>query len=125
MCSSRAIKSTFLFIVVLVVILPLRAQQGGTKWSPDGNAYYRIEQNEIVKYILPANTKETFISKQQLTPAGQSSPLRVNHYALSSDGKKVLIFTNTKRVWRINTRGEYWVLDLQSNSLKKLGTGRP
>jgi len=124
MCSPRAIKSIFFFVIILIVA-PVKAQQGGVKWSADGNAYFRIEQNEINKYALPANAKETFVSKQQLTPAGTSAPLRVNSYSLSADGKKVLIFTNTKRVWRINTRGDYWVLNLQDNSLKKLGSSRP
>ena len=33
----------------------------------------------------------------------------------------LLIFTNTKRVWRANTRGDYWILNLETNNLKKLG----
>ncbi|HUV67449.1 MAG TPA: S9 family peptidase, partial [Sedimentisphaerales bacterium] len=33
----------------------------------------------------------------------------------------LLIFTNTKRVWRQNTRGDYWVLDLSDWKLQKLG----
>ena len=48
-------------------------------------------------------------------------PLDVEDYAWSADGKKLLIFTNTERVWRQNTRGDYWVLNLQDGALKKLG----
>ena len=32
-----------------------------------------------------------------------------------------MIYTNTARVWRYNTRGDYWVLDLETHDLKKLG----
>src|SRR6202041_4193074 len=38
---------------------------------------------------------------------------------------RVLIFTNTAQVWRRNTRGDYWVLDLKSGSLQKLGGDAP
>src|SRR5205823_6505530 len=33
----------------------------------------------------------------------------------------LLIFTNSARVWRANTRGDFWVLDLTAKTLKKLG----
>src|SRR5688572_2256150 len=124
MFKPRAIKSILLLLVVIVSITSF-AQQGATRWSTDGNAYYRTEQNEIMQYTLPANTKKVLVSKQQLTPAGQSSPLEINHYIFSPDEKKMLIYTNTTRVWRINTRGDYWLLNLADNSLKKLGSSRP
>src|SRR6202021_1442983 len=46
-------------------------------------------------------------------------------YAWSKDKSRVLIFTNTAQVWRRNTRGDYWVLDLKSGSLQKLGGDAP
>jgi dipeptidyl-peptidase 4 len=114
--------------IVLILLVFCFAQHGfaqGLRWSKDGNAYYRIEQNEIFEYTLPANEKKVLISKQQLTPTGSSTPLEVKLFTFADDQKKVLIFTNTSRVWRINTRGDYWVLDLTAGSLKKLGASRP
>ena len=58
---------------------------------------------------------------EKLTPAGASSPLLVEEFDLSQDEQKLLIFTNSERVWRSNTRGDYWVLDLKSWNLRKLG----
>ena len=43
----------------------------------------------------------------------------------SNNNDKVLIFNNTQRVWRYNTRGDYWVLDLTDKSLRQLGKGLP
>ena len=117
----RFVKNFLLLFIVLIAVAPSFAQ----KWSADGNSYYQIDQNEIVQYTLPGNTKKTLVSKQQLTPAGQSDPLAFRSYSFSQDGKKILIFTNTKKVWRIRTRGDYWVLNLEDNSLKKLGASRP
>ena len=40
-----------------------------------------------------------------------TAPLAIEDYAWSGDGARLLIFTNTRKVWRDNTRGDYWVLD--------------
>jgi dipeptidyl-peptidase-4 len=40
---------------------------------------------------------------------------------MTADEQKLLIFTNSARVWRSNTRGDYWVLDLKADTLAKLG----
>src|SRR5207249_6444748 len=45
--------------------------------------------------------------------------------SLSPDGHRVLVFSNSKTVWRQNTRGDYWVLDLASGALRKLGGDAP
>lgn len=111
-------------VVLLITCAGLQAQPG-FQWSKDGNACYRLEQGDIVQYTLPANERKVVITRQQLTPSGESNPLRVSLYTFSEDQRKVLIFTNTKHVWRINTRGDYWILNLADNSLKKLGKDRP
>src|SRR5262249_45705980 len=51
--------------------------------------------------------------------------LDIDDYAWSPDGKQLLVFTNTKKVWRQNTRGDYYVLDVASGAQKKLGGGAP
>ena len=33
----------------------------------------------------------------------------------------MLIYTNTRRVWRVHSRGDYWVLDRASGKLRQLG----
>ncbi len=115
----------FVFLFLLILVSSARAQQGGSlRWSTDGNSYYKIEQNEIAQYTLPANSRTVLASAKQLTPAGQSAPLKVNLFSLSADGKKMLVYTNATRVWRINTRGNYWLLDLTTNELTQLGKGR-
>ena len=38
---------------------------------------------------------------------------------------KVLLFTNTKQVWRINTKGDYWVLNIATGKLQQLGKTMP
>ena len=61
------------------------------------------------------------VSAETLTPAGANAPLLIEEFAMTGDEQKLLIFTNSERVWRSNTRGDYWVLDLKGGSLRKLG----
>jgi dipeptidyl-peptidase-4 len=96
----------------------------GVKWTPDGNGYYASEGGEIVKYELPAFSKMVLVDKKSLTPEGKSS-LSIRNFSVSNDGSKILIFTNSKKVWRYDTRGDYWILDNQSKSLKQLGKSLP
>ncbi len=107
------------------LILTTFAQAQQIRWTKDGNAYTRTEGGEVVAYTLPAQQKTTLINKAQLTPKGAEKPLNVRSYTLSNDDSKALIYTNTKQVWRYDTRGDYWVLDLKTNTLYKLGQGKP
>lgn len=97
------------------------------RWTPDGNAYYSSARRQGAKgpdlvRVNPVTGEQTLLVRsEQLIPAGDTMPLRPSSYRFSDDGKKVLLFTNTKRVWRINTRGDYWVLDLATSKLRKLG----
>lgn len=111
-------------LIVLLLIAPWFIQAQGLRWAPEGNAYYRVEGGEINRYSLPANAKTTFVSRGELTPAGAQA-LRVRNYAFSKDQSKLLIFTNTQRVWRLDTRGDYWVLDLKTKALTQIGKSRP
>ncbi len=114
---------SYLFVFWLLVATHTGMAQ--VNWATDGNSYYQIEKNEVMQYTLPSNDKTTFLSKAQLTPEGQSEALKVSSFDLSADGNQVLIFTNTKKVWRLNTRGDYWVLNKQTQSLRKLGKTLP
>src|SRR5262249_11884630 len=95
--------------------------------TPDGNAYYSSARRPGAKgpdlvRVNPVSGEQTVLVKsEQLVPKGDTIPLRPSSYRFSDDGKRVLLFTNTQRVWRINTRGDYWVLDLASSKLTKLG----
>ena len=119
------LKVFFITAVIMFVTLVASSQVGDIRWSADGNSYYRIEKNELVQYTLPDNKPAVILSKQQLTPAGDTSPLQFSYYSFSSDQQKVLLFTNTKRVWRLNSKGDYWMLDRKTGTLSQLGKTLP
>ena len=95
--------------------------QAQIDWTKDGNSFFELENNQLVKYTLPSQVATTVISKEQLTPVGKSEPIKIAHFSFSINQQKVLLFTNTKKVWRLNTRGDYWVFNFKTNTLKQIG----
>jgi dipeptidyl-peptidase-4 len=98
---------------------------GPARWL-EGGAYTTLERSasggtDIVRYDAATGARSVLVPAERLTPAGAKAPLAIHDYAWSADGRKLLIFTNSERVWRSNTRGDYWVLDLASGALRKLG----
>jgi len=97
------------------------------RWTADGKAFYRYDRTEGAKFpdlvqVDPATGASTVVVPgAQLVPAGDTAPLRPAGLQFSTDGRTVLIYANTARVWRDNTRGDYWVLDRSSGKLRKLG----
>ncbi|HEV8264012.1 MAG TPA: S9 family peptidase [Gemmatimonadales bacterium] len=105
---------------------------GPLAWLGDGSAYTTLERSaetkdgrDIVRYDAQTGTRSILVPAARLIPPGDSAALDVDEYSWSADGKRLLVFTNTAQVWRTNTRGDYWVLDLQTWRLKKLGGSGP
>jgi dipeptidyl-peptidase-4 len=100
-----------------------------SRWLDGGERYTVIEAaadgkgKELVAYETATGRRSVLVSARQLTPAGAKEPLAIDGYEWSADKSKLLIFTNSRRVWRENTRGDYWVLELGSGSLRQLGQG--
>ena len=94
-------------------------------WTNDGDSYFKLEENQLVTYTLPNHDAKTVISKEQLTPTGESEPIVIAHFSFSKDQQKILLFTNTKKVWRLNTKGDYWVFNFKTNALTQIGKSLP
>ena len=76
--------------------------------------------SEIDKYDAVSGAKTVLVPSARLVPHGLDSPLEIDDYAWSADGRRLLIFTNTRKVWRQNTRGDYWVLDVATGALTQV-----
>ncbi len=103
---------------------------GPARWLAAGEGYTTLEPSasipegrDIVRYDPESGERNILVQAEALVPSGETSSLHISNYIWSHDAGKLLIFTNTKRVWRQNTRGDYWVLDLASGKLQKLGRG--
>jgi dipeptidyl-peptidase 4 len=99
----------------------------GGEWFGNGNYYLALEPSEtpngtdVVRYQTATGARDILVAASRLIPPGDKTPLPVENYAFSPDGQQLLLFTNSKTVWRRNTRGDYWVLNLKTGALRKLG----
>lgn len=100
---------------------------GPVRWMKDNKGYSTLETNQavggkdIIRYDAASGERKVLVSAQLLIPVGEKMPLVIADYTWSDDNTKLLVFTNTRRVWRYNTRGDYWVLNLQTGKLQQLG----
>lgn len=102
-------------------------------WLHNGTFYTTLEKSsdvpdakDIVRYATVAGSREVLVAAQALIPKGEKKPLSLDGYRFSEDDRLLLIFTNSQRVWRQRTRGDYWLLDLSTKTLTKLGgNGEP
>jgi dipeptidyl-peptidase-4 len=100
-------------------------------WQKEGEIYTILEPSaghkgmDIVAYDSQSGQRSVLVQAAQLTPEGAVAPLNIDGYSWSPDKSKLLIYTNSKKVWRLNTRGDYWVYDEATHKLMKLGGDIP
>lgn len=105
---------------------------GRVVWDSQGKSYYRSEMskevngyNDITVTDALSGEKSVFLSAVKLQEANGGVPVYIEEYTLTGKKDKVLIFTNSERVWRQNTRGDYFLYDFASGKLNKCGKDLP
>ena len=120
-----------------------QAKRPGTvRWVDEGAAYTALETapgyedvvlekddygddiklyEEIVNYDPATQERTVLITLDQLTPKGSDKALVVDDYQWSDDKARLLVYSNAEYVWRKKSRGDYWVLELDSGELWQLG----
>jgi dipeptidyl-peptidase-4 len=94
------------------------------QWLPNSHDFWINDKGSIYLYSADdLNNKKLILSADQIKSAGLMS--RVEAIVWSNDRKKILIYTNSSRVWRGNTKGDYWYFDLASGKGKQLGKSLP
>lgn len=100
---------------------------GPFRWMKDNEGYSTLEPNaqhggkDIIRYDARTGQRTVVVPADRLRPAPGARPLEIAGYEWSADDRKLLLFTNTRRVWRYHTRGDYWVLDVATGKLQQLG----
>lgn len=94
------------------------------KWTKDGSSIYELDNKSIVKTNFK-NGQQTVIVPAKALISADGKTITPADYTISDDEKQVLLFTNTARVWRYNTKGDYWLLDIVSGKFKMIGTDKP
>ena len=89
------------FLLLLLSAFSASAQRGRLYWATDGYQYYSLQSGKLVELDTRDSAKKTVVlTSQMLTPAGGQA-LGVEDFSVSDDGQRVLLYTNSKRVWRL------------------------
>jgi dipeptidyl-peptidase-4 len=116
--------------LLLHAIAPVRGQQltverifGGelTPSTPsvtfmaDGRRLMRLEPNGDVVDVwmesVAGERRERIIDGGRITVTGSDRPIVIEEVIWSNDEQRALLYTNSQRVWRLNTKGIYYVWD--------------
>ena len=117
----------FKIVILFICLTQLTFAQnrGSINWTANGNAYTKLKDGGIVKIDPKTDAEVVIVRKEQLIVPGTTNVLTPQSYAFNNNNTKLLIFANTAKVWRYNTRGDYWVLDIIANKLKQMGKSLP
>ena len=137
----RILKYTLCAAVLLTAALSLQAQPELTlediyvkgtfrargvpqpTWMEDGRSYSALTEKGLVRVDAATLAETVIVPQAAFVPEGAARPLRVEDYTWSEDKTKLVIYTNSRRVWRRNTRGDYWLLDVAAGTVRQLGKG--
>ncbi len=98
------------------------------RWSMEGNEYTYLKDAEgnnkgkdIRVYNVAESRDSVMVKASELFRPGTQKQIEIEDYSFSRDRSLLMIYTNSKRVWRRNSRGDYWVLDRSSGEFRKIG----
>ena len=90
-------------------------------WNADESGYFSIKNNELILISTKGEKNQIIISNEDLFIKDLEKYIELKAFSFSANKERVLIFTNTKRVWRYETKGDYWIFNLKSKALNKIG----
>lgn len=116
----------FKLAIILVTGISGQAVGQEIKWANDGNSYYQISSGELVSISLPLSEQRHVVDRNALYSAGNNAGLsNIKDFEFSQDQAKVLLYTNSVKVWRYETKGNYYVADLKTNKIVQVGKDKP
>lgn len=102
------------------------------QWDTAGHRYVQLEDSkatpgakDIVSYDAETHVRSIVVPGVQFIAESEAAPLKIESYSFSKDKSLVLIYTNSKRVWRRKSRGDYWILDRSGRTLRKIASQAP
>lgn len=113
------------FLLLLVSVQSFSQSPNNLIWATNGKAYFTLSKVDIVLKEPGKSAEVKYVLAANLIPSGAVRPIEIKSFTFSSKQDLVLIQTNTKKVWRYETIGDYYVYNLNTKSLQKLGKNMP
>lgn len=90
----------------------------GLRSLADGQQYCTLEKGNILVYAYETGElTDTLVRAAGLIPAGAEKPIRISDYTLSRDERKLLIPTETESIYRWSSKSEYYIYDIDKDTL--------
>jgi dipeptidyl-peptidase 4 len=88
----------------------------------DGEHYLILTNEYTIDNFLYKNGKQAqpLVTKEMLIPKGQTEPVMIESFELSADETKLLIKTESNKIYRHSEISNYYVLDLESKQLNPI-----
>jgi len=94
----------------------------GLRSMNNGVNYTTLEDGDIIKYsYADEKYNETILSGKELKVGEET--IKINNYEFSSNESKLLISTETKKIYRHSSKSHYYIYDLKTKALSKLTEG--
>src|SRR5436190_5111715 len=94
------------------------------QWLPSSHSFWIDDKGSINVYDADdLASGKLVITAEQLKTAGLAT--RAENIIWNTSRDKILIYTNSSRVWRGNTKGDYWYFDLSDRNGRQIGKGLP
>lgn len=97
--------------------------QGG-RWAQEGPVVLSIQRDDLGTHIesfnLETRERARILDGSTLMMPDVNRRLAIEDYAYSANGQRVLLYTESERVWRYPTQGFYYVYDVASGALRPL-----
>tara|TARA_B100002051_G_scaffold147138_1_gene139276 strand:- start:186 stop:2402 length:2217 start_codon:yes stop_codon:yes gene_type:complete len=110
------LKQIFFYVVIFSSsIISAQLVPVDVVWNDDETGYYILKENNIVLVSTEGKDDKIILSPKDI------KNIEVESFFFSKSKRKVLLFTNSVKVWRYRTRGDYWVYDFDKKEIKKIG----
>ncbi len=100
------------------------ARYGDYKSMNDGEHYcvWKNDSLNIFDYKT-GRYKKTVVTSSQLAPPGDTIPIAIDKFNFSQDEGRILLTTETEKIYRRSTKSNYYIYDVESKDISPLSDG--
>ena len=115
----KIIHSSLFIILLFSYSLTARVLPQDVVWNEEETGYYSIKENSIMLISTEGEKDQLILSSSEV------GDIKIESFLFSQNKNKILLFTKSVKVWRYNTKGDYWVYDFKTKQGKKIGNSMP
>lgn len=112
-------KKSVLVSLVFALTFNGFSQLTTSKWSKTNQYIFELKDGNIVSKEVKTDVVKNVLPKSALPK------ITITKFDLSKDENVVIFNTNAEKVWRYETRADFYVYDIKNKTTQQLGAGLP